>query len=627
MSLKIRMVKDGLENSLSQLGKLMNMKNIQFRIIAISAIMGASLPAVAGSAFSSLPEMLDKEWQSHSVLRSTRLIGESLAGGNRLNLDGHTPHDAVRIFLRDQGLHPLLNLVPLPSDRESSSLGLVNRSPLSVHEYSLQAGHFEVCKSSIKMIETSSGAAFVLGVAPNVDGVYPMTADAWSSKEAAVGLAADALQQSGVDVRSVRVTSLSKCVFPIQGELRPAWKIILRAATAPYLLYVGVDGVIEGDVLAFDTTGTVRAYDSNPSTGKLTDFTITLSGDGYLTNDYFTTADAGTTAVGREKSTSNQFTNAPSTSFFPEQSSFAHVNRHRDFAEANGYTWVGPKPLTVKNHVVFSGGKVNNAQYTPYDGTSGPFIQIGDGDGTTLQNLPLDSDVVSHEFGHHVIFSSITTTTGESLILHEGLADTITFMQSGDSCLGESICPAASTLCQVAAKCLRTGSNTLKYNDAAYTKLKSAAHLAGQLVSGFFWDLRKGGSIPVADLNKLVIGTIPFLPKDADIKALIIAVLDADFSLFTSKYQSIILAAASARGMGIDTLGISLSGIDGKSDTSTAAAASSSTKSKSFLGLCSIGSVETTTASSLWIAMGLLLPVAVQLIRRPKVAHAKIPKR
>ena len=80
------------------------------------------------------------------------------------------------------------------------------------------------------------------------------------------------------------------------------------------------------------------------------------------------------------------------------------------------------------------------------DGTL-PSIKIDDGDGLVLQNLITDGDVVSHELGHHIIFKTLTSTIGESLVLQEGLADAFAFFRTSNACLGESICPKNSSAC------------------------------------------------------------------------------------------------------------------------------------------------------------------------------------
>lgn len=595
-------------------------KLLRFSLAISLLCLGA--PCIAGGGFPTVPDILDKEWASHQIISSTRLK----AGGLGFNAGDPTErHKAMRVFLRGRGVHPLLNFVEKPSDFSvpTSGLGLTVTNQLRVREYSLRAGQYEVCKSSIRTVETPNGGLHVLGVSPRVDAVYPFADDAWTSLEDAVNLAMANLEKTGVDTRSAKLTSFSKCVFPVQNELEPAWRLIIRSGVSPYLIYVGDSEVLDGDIMSFDATAMVRAYSTNPTSGALKNFEINVTGDGYMSNEYFATEDGGST--GRLFSPGNSFLSAPDTSYFAEQSSFAHVNEHFDFSSSLGYVWKGPKPLTVKTHVVFSEGP-NNALYSPFDGSSGPFIMIGDGDGTVFKGLPFDSDVVSHEFGHHIIFSSVTETRGESLIIHEGLADAIVFMKTGDACLGESICPAAGTSCQVKGQCLRSGSNSLKYKDAAYNAAKGA-HIQGQLVSGLIWDLRNGGQIPNADMSRLVIGMVNFLPKQADMQSLVTGLLDADYALFNKQYQSVIVNAASARGLGLDTLNIDLSSIDGVAPSSGSSAKSDS-GGKGFLGLCSIGAGITSGSSAAWIAVILMLPILLQaLSSRPRPHPIKEKKK
>ena len=533
----------------------------------------------------------------------------------------------VRKFLSEYGLHPSLQLVAKPSDTSDvGAMGLSGSMMLVVHDYILRAGAYEVCKSSVRSVQLARGGMRILGATPIVAAVYPMADDAWESREEAITTAARQLRDEVQGIGELLFVNASRCVYPVAQELKPAWRIVLKSGITPYLLFVGSDGVYEGDAFAFDVTATVRAYDPNPSTGTLKDFSIPVNGDGYMTNEYFTTADAGSSGVGRLQSSSHSFTNGPSSGYFAEQSVFAHVNEHFVFTTQAGYTWKGPKPLTVKTHVTFSGGNVNNAMYTPFDGTSGPFIYVADGDGQKLKNLAFDGDVVSHEFGHHVVFGSITTTSGESLVLHEGLSDAITFMRSGDSCLGESICPVGSTFCQVANKCLRSGATTMKYKDSTYQSLSGSAHKQGQVVSGLFWDLRQGGAIPASDLNKLLMTAITLMPSNADVKALITAILDADFAAFGNKYQGTITSAASARGMGTDTLGIDINAIDGILSESSTTSAGSNSK-KGFLGLCSVGSASSSTGSFGLVLIVLFIPLLASIVNQKKAILVKVRKK
>jgi hypothetical protein len=581
----------------------------------------------AGSLFPTLPKMIETEWQSHSIMQSTRLR-HSAAGG--LSLDHYDRHRVLREILQIRGVHPLMQLVERPSDYEGARRGisLTGAAHLNVRHYLLRVGKYDVCDANFRTVESPSGTLNAMGVIPNVSAVYPFVDDAWPGKDEAVSSALSNLMAAGVDPRSYILTQASMCLYPEHEQLTPAWKIVLRIGHVPYQFYVGDAGVLEGDILGFDIDAKVRAYRKNPKDGQISDFTVNVTGDGFLTNEYFTTTSSDP-ARPRQQASNNIFAQSMSSGYAPEQSAFAHVNEHFDFASSKGYLWKGPKPLTVKTNVTFSGGDVNNALYTPFDGRFGPFILIANGDGIGFQGLALDSDVVSHEFGHHIIFGSITSTQGESLVIHEGLADAIAFMRSGDGCLGESICPVkanpSDSRCQINGSCLRSGATSMKYGDSTYNS--SQAHFKGQIVSGLFWDLYQSGKIPKDEMGKLAIGTVAYLPARANIAALVTAILDADFALFNRQYQSAIIDAAAGRGMGVDKLGINLASIDGIAPPSE-----EESKSKSggggFLGLCSIGSGHMSMESSLLIAIILILPIAAQIIvtrRRPVLVP--IPKK
>jgi hypothetical protein len=586
----------------------------------------ATSVAVRANPFSTVPEVLEKTFNSFAMIPSTPVeMGFGAHPG--LLLSSMDRQVMVRKFLSDHGLHPSLQLVAKPSDSSDlGALGLSGTTGLVVHDYILRAGAYEVCKSSVRSVQLARGGMRILGATPIVDAVYPVSDDAWDSRDDAVTMAAKQLRAEVPRIGDIFFVNASRCVYPLAHELKPAWRVMLKSGITPYLLFVGSEGVLEGDTFAFDATATVRAYDPNPSTGTLKDYSIPVNGDGYMTNEYFTTADGGSSGLGRLQSSTNTFTNGASSGYFAEQSVFAHIYEHFVFATQAGYTWKGPKPLTVKTHVTFSGGEVNNAQYTPFDGASGPFIYVADGDGQKLKNLAFDGDVVSHEFGHHVVFSSITTTSGESLVLHEGLSDAITFMRTGDACLGESICPAGSTICQVANKCLRSGATTMRYKDSTYQSLSGSAHRQSQVVSGLFWDLRQGGAIAVSDLNKLLMTAITLMPSNADVKALITAILDADFAAFGGKYQTVITSAASARGMGIDTLGIDVNAIDGVlSDSSSPS--SKSTSKKGFLGLCAVGSASSANGSFGLVLIVLVIPLLASIVNQKKAILVKIRKK
>lgn len=597
-------------------------------ILNMVLIGGIALSATgwAGPIFPTLPKMLEQQWKSHEVVHSVRLTGPS--GG--LYLDHVDRHKVLRRFLDARGVHPLLQIVERPSDFDQGrhGYGLTGAARFNIRSYSLKVGRYDVCDVSIRTVESPSGSIHALGVVPVVGGVYPFSDDAWQAQDEALVVALHHLSKVGVDTRYHIVTQASMCLYPQNEELIPAWKLVVRAGNIPYQMFVGESEVFDGGILGFDATAKVRAYRKNPKDAQIVDFDVNVSGDGFMTNEYFITS-SGDPSRPRQQSASNTFTQSPSSNYFQEQSTFAHVNEHFDFATSKGYIWKGPKPLTVKSNVTFSGGEVNNALYTPFDGRFGPFILIANGDGVGFQSLALDSDVVSHEFGHHIVFGSLTSTSGESLVIHEGLADAIAFMRSGDGCLGESICPVKSnpsdSKCQINGACLRSGATTMKYQDPSYNS--SQSHFKGQVVSGLFWDMYRSGKIPTSEMGKLAIGTVSFLPARADMAALVVAILDADFALFNRQYQSVIIEAAETRGLGVQNLGINLASIDGIAPPPEDQGSRSKSGGDGFLGLCSIGTVSRSSESSVLVALVLILPILAQIAaarRRPVLV--RVPK-
>ena len=215
------------------------------------------LPSTGRSqhAFKSLPDMLDREWVSSRVLPAVFLSDSSLSDSPEER------YIKLRDHFQNRGLHPLFNIVAKPSDFEARfGYDLAGSTGLHIREYALRVGAYEVCKATLRTVDSPNGASHVLGVMPNVDSVYPHSDDSWSSTDEAVDMATSSLRATTQSSSSYTVTSMSRCLYPMSGELTPAWKIVMRDGPVPYQIYVGPLGVIEGDVMMFDATAAVRAY-------------------------------------------------------------------------------------------------------------------------------------------------------------------------------------------------------------------------------------------------------------------------------------------------------------------------------------------------------------------------------
>lgn len=326
-----------------------------------------------------------------------------------------------------------------------------------------------------------------------------------------------------------KVISKSICLNDVEGSLLPVWQLVLSRETLKYKMLADANKVYKSSRLFFDiNSAKVQTYPRDPVTDSETKVYAMETIDNTLSSTLFTTdPSTSESGVARASSDKFEFIYDPTDPLFDEASVFVHVNAHYSFFKAIGYQWKDTLPLIIKIHTMIGKTK-NNALYQPSDGPdSNSLIMIGDGDDKILRNLAKDSDVVSHEFGHHVIFNNIQETSGESLILHEGLADYFVFAKNGDPCLGRSICvPNREGACIVPGQCLRIASKALTYGSEDYKNLD--AHFKGQLISGFLYnDLNDIYDKKITPI--MVFKALGLLVGDSGFKHLLLALMLADY--------------------------------------------------------------------------------------------------
>jgi hypothetical protein len=337
------------------------------------------------------------------------------------------------------------------------------------------------------------------------------------------------------------------CLLPTQNKLLQVYVWTYKKENHLFKGYFYESSLVFEETLTFDLHTEkvkVQAYQRNPRHSDLVEFSVNTNGSGTLDNKFFTThvARGGLTRA----ESSEDFIFSPNHSHFPEASVFAHANVILSYFQSLGYKFTDFYPITLYLHSTIS-KSVNNALYTPSlsNKGTGASIQLGDGDGILLENLAIDADVISHEFGHHVLFDTLRGTNGESLVLHEGLADYFVFSLFNSPCLGESICPASSPLCFLQNQCLRTADNSLEYKSEEYEALE--AHLQGQLISGFLWDLREVLGAKITD--QLVFKSSKLFTSTTDIYDLLVAILYVDVEEFKGKYSCTIFDLAKQRSL------------------------------------------------------------------------------
>ncbi len=390
-----------------------------------------------------------------------------------------------------------------------------------------------------------------------------------STEDEAFGTQESALRaaviHASLDLATAEVRSAERCLALENGALEPAWQIFARIDGLPYRIVSGPGGVREVEAQVLHAAGTATVYRRNVLESATTPFPLDLDGDGTrLSSARFKLVDkagalAGPTAAG------GVFAPEPGTPEFTDVSMFAHAEEMLAwFAQYTGFGAADCLPIELEAHatVILPNKKEssNNAVYlAAWNQKSGnPRIALGDGDGNTLQNIGTDFDAVSHELGHHFVYRVVKALDFEpSLVIHEGLADFFVFAYTGDTCLGESLCPESSGACILPGRCLRIGDSDvsgMKFHNETYAKY--SYHAKSQALSGFLIALGREPTIGVDDATKIAFASIEFLKAKSTLADFVLAILLADKAAFKGVHACAIVAKAKEHGLNEETLGV-----------------------------------------------------------------------
>ena len=454
--------------------------------------------------------------------------------------NGYGLHDSLALDYYSRGQFSLEDaLKRLVRDHVGSLMGI--RTEKSEENGSvLLSFHFggvKLCSFGVRGAAIFDREILLQGQTPLVsDWPSPISTDDWPDRDHALSQATDTLERmmgGPIEAKSVS----SRCYTAFQGTLKPAWHLSFAVRGYPYSVYADEDQIFAVEPAFFHATGRARSYPYDPvSTPNLTTEVLSdLKGDGTLTNEYFRTV----VSLGQRRaySPNSEFLFDVTTPEFKETSVFVNATKHLKFLQGLGFTWYGPRPLLLNPLCTTPVCRPNNAMFSsPETATDLPAITIGleqkvDGK-DILRNLATDAGVVSHELGHFVVFRTLTTTDGESLVLHEALADYLEAARAGDPCLAESICPEDSPVCMQKGMCLRTADNEFKFNDydwqAFFKSTGEYNHRHSQLFSGLLWDLRNKAKGGAKGIDTLVMRTIGFLPPEAGFSDFLVQLVVTD---------------------------------------------------------------------------------------------------
>lgn len=533
-----------------------------------------------------------------------------------LNHPGKTLDAQTNIgdLLRSSGLGEGIDI----QKRQLRSFQLFNNALIASDAYLFSVNGIKLCQFEVKAHRTFDGALTVMGDIPSITPTHDFQMSDWPTVAATVETIL-ASEYNPNPFTTVKNRSHEACLWSDGDELIPVWRLSLQFGNLLYSAIASESYVYEFLPQHFHAAeGSAQVYPNNILDETKQAFSFPISDSGYLENDYFVTV-LDSPQYSYAYASDFNFVFNDGTSEFEETSVFTNSNRALQWLQSMGYENFGDKPIRLIVHASFS-GDTNNALYQPSNDYS--MIYVGDGDGIILDNLSTDADVVSHELGHHVVYQTIKNISGESLVVHEGLADFLTFARTGNACLGESICPETSGICSLPQQCLRTAENDLKLTSP---DLPPQPHLRSQFLSGLLWDLREIDGIPADDLTRMLLKAIELFVSNSGYQHVILGLMVIDDAEYSGQYCSKIYDRAIARGLSAQLEGFAcnsvsslanqggLSSVTEDSSTSGSTGAAAQTRSSSKKPLC--GSVGGKNNHPAALILVLLLPAVIWLRR------------
>ena len=512
----------------------------------------------------------------------------------------------------------------LPSGFSLTDLALSDPAPpegVTIRRFGFQYGNWPLCRYEIKTWSFHDGSL------PRVSGQFPVDEPgdgfgphSWPDVEDAfANVTARPEYKDGV----ASLKRSQQCIFDTDSGWEAVWEILFEVDGLYYLAFADHFSVFRTERKFFTADATLQFYEKNPTSGLKTEV-FSLTGDGFLNTEEITTKVQEKS--GRAYSKDLNFVRDPDHVDFAEINTFAHILKIQKWFKDLGFEWTKGEVLTLRVHHN-SGNNENNGLYLPpeYKGDDSPSITLGDGDGAFLQNLALDRDVASHEFGHHVIYRTLKSTrqeevrgepvdsnTDHSGAIHEALADYYIFAMTEDdnACLGESICPGGThDICYQVGKCLRTARHSLTYDSDDYWDFGRLFHLKSQIVSALLWDIRQDSETDARSFDQLVLKSVPFLKTASNYRDLLIALFSSDKQFYNSQFGCTIESYAKSRGF--------TALLDGASTSCGVSSGQNIVQREKRCGsIGATGGQSSTPRGMLWILVLLLIPLLSAAPRR-----------
>ena len=323
-----------------------------------------------------------------------------------------------------------------------------------------------------------------------------------------------------------RTVAAWRVILPARDPLG-TWQVLLDARTGEVL--TALDRLLRAN-----GTGSVYVPNVVQSGGVPSQVTLyDLDDSGFLAGRIARVIDSRAVEAFRPDAA---FSFPPADPRFVQTSVYRSLTDPARLFEARGFPAFN-KPLHAFVNVAdLDGvGEFNNAFYDPFY----QLFEFGNGDGVVLANVGTDSDVASHEMGHHffeTLVEPLAFFTGDPVLaMHEGFADAVAALWNGDPNMGESVVPGQPYL--------RTLANSAIYPD----DVAPDPHETGLIYGGMLWSLQQ--SLGASELEEILMAGLPFLPAQPDPWDFPAALVSGDQALNGGVNVPTLNAAASARGL------------------------------------------------------------------------------
>ncbi|MEK7789006.1 MAG: hypothetical protein AAB283_03745, partial [Planctomycetota bacterium] len=416
------------------------------------------------------------------------------------------PQDAAREFLTNYhglfGLPPDLNNLKL---RESIKTPLGERVTFRQHHNQIPVMGAEIDvhvsgKNSIFLVDNHCIPNIRIDTQPSVE------------KDDAVSTAVRAL---GVDAARIEKASSELVILPSGADQHLAWRVIVSKKgliDRTWLVYIDAKKkgwVLYKKKLQSSATGTGSVFKENPITTQ-TLSTVTLNNltdnSSSLEGDYGKPYNANCLETAENTSDLSGLSTASSTdrnysytgindNRLEEVMVYYHLNRMHDTLKSTfGFISLDNQmPMFVNAQDPDSPSRgYDNAFYTRDDNFSSTgYLLFGCGD--ELNNLGLDADVITHEYGHAVL-DHIQPELYEVIehnysgAIHESVGDTMASYFDGNGIIGEW----GLTGKFGSGDYSRNMDNNRKYPDDVYEPSYgvSEVHYTGEILNGVYWDIK-----------------------------------------------------------------------------------------------------------------------------------------